>query len=145
MQGGSQRRVHGAELKARVILECRQGGASVAATALKHGLNANLVRSWLGGRGLKRSGLSGPGTVALGDRGSLTGTAAAAPALRFLPVALNADPLDGAEPTVREASVRAPVINIEVVNGETQLSVQWPASHAAACGIWLRDLVAVAK
>ena len=38
------RRRHGAELKAKVLAECDEPGASVAAVAQSHGLNANLVQ-----------------------------------------------------------------------------------------------------
>ena len=38
------RRKHSAELKARVLSECREPRASIAAVALAHGLNANLVQ-----------------------------------------------------------------------------------------------------
>jgi transposase len=77
MQPKSQRRVHGAEFKAQVLQECRQPGASVAAVALAHGLNVNLVRKWLVGRGLKRTGLVAPRPIA-----------AVPPALQFVPVGL---------------------------------------------------------
>ena len=50
----SQRRVHSAEFKTQVLAECRQPGASVAAVAIAHGLNPNIVRKWLAGRNLKR-------------------------------------------------------------------------------------------
>src|SRR5438093_6671865 len=40
------RRRHGAELKAKVLAECDEPGASVAAVAQSHGLNANLVHKW---------------------------------------------------------------------------------------------------
>lgn len=63
MQPRSQRRVHGAEFKARVLAECQQPDASVAAVALAHGLNVNLLRKWLVGRGIKRTGLTPPRTV----------------------------------------------------------------------------------
>jgi transposase len=46
-----KRRVHGAELKAKVLAQCREPGASVAPVAMANGLNANLVRKWLVGRG----------------------------------------------------------------------------------------------
>ena len=64
MQSKSQRRVHDAEFKAQVLAECQEPGASVAAVALAHGLNVNLVRKWLVGRGIKRTGLPAPRTVA---------------------------------------------------------------------------------
>ena len=51
------RRVHGAEIKSKVLAECRRPGASVSAVALAHGLNTNLVRKWMQGRGLQRAGL----------------------------------------------------------------------------------------
>jgi transposase len=42
-----QRRFYSPELKAQVMQECRQGGASVAGVALSHGINANIVHRWL--------------------------------------------------------------------------------------------------
>ena len=39
------RRRHGAELKAQVLSECAQPGASVARIAMSHGINANVVHS----------------------------------------------------------------------------------------------------
>jgi transposase len=40
------RRLHSEELKARVLVECMQPGASVAEVALSHRLNADLVHKW---------------------------------------------------------------------------------------------------
>jgi transposase len=40
------RRRHSAELKAQVLSECAQPGASVAGVALSHGINANVVHKW---------------------------------------------------------------------------------------------------
>lgn len=40
------RRRHSKELKAQVLAECAQAGASVAGVALAHGLNANVVHKW---------------------------------------------------------------------------------------------------
>jgi transposase len=42
----ARRRRHGAELKAQVLSECAELGASVAKVALAHGLNANRVHKW---------------------------------------------------------------------------------------------------
>lgn len=44
---GAPRRKHSLELKAAVVEECRRPGVSVAAIALAHGLNANLVHQWM--------------------------------------------------------------------------------------------------
>jgi transposase len=40
------RRRHSAELKALVLEECSQPGASVAAVAMAHEINANFVHKW---------------------------------------------------------------------------------------------------
>ena len=73
----SSRGVHTAEFKAQIMAECRQPDASVSAVAIAHGLNTNVVRKWLAGRGLKRMG----GAVPAASSGT-------APALQFVPVEL---------------------------------------------------------
>lgn len=40
------RRRHSAQLKAQVLAECARPDASVAAVAMSHGLNANVVHEW---------------------------------------------------------------------------------------------------
>ena len=40
------RRRHSAQLKAQVLRECAQPGASVASVAMSHGINANVVHKW---------------------------------------------------------------------------------------------------
>ena len=42
-----RRRKHSAEFKAKVVAACRKPGISMAAVALAHGLNANLLRRWV--------------------------------------------------------------------------------------------------
>uniref|UniRef100_UPI0005EBCD1B transposase n=4 Tax=Methyloterricola oryzae TaxID=1495050 RepID=UPI0005EBCD1B len=41
------RRFHSVDFKRQVVDACRQPGASIAAVALAHGINANLARRWL--------------------------------------------------------------------------------------------------
>ncbi len=59
--------MHAAEFNAKVLAQCAQPGASIAAVAMARGLNAKLVRKWLAGRGLERAGLtqSGAGQPAM--------------------------------------------------------------------------------
>lgn len=140
MQPKSQRRVHGAEFKAQVLAECQQPGASVAAVALAHGLNVNLLRKWLVGRGIKRAGLAAPraGTRKLEADGDT-------PALQFIPVEIAPAPVvascagpEHAEPPVVDE------IRVELTRGAMQLCVRWPSAEAAVCAAWLRELTAVA-
>jgi transposase len=130
-----QRRVHGAEFKAQVLGECRQPGASVAAVALAHGLNVNLVRKWLVGRGLKRAGLAAP--VALRQ------AATAVSAVQFVPVELATstvvDPPAAGDCTAERSSAAQPPIHIELRRGGAQLTVCWPSSQAQACAAWLSE------
>ncbi|PUA41286.1 IS66 family insertion sequence hypothetical protein [Pseudomonas protegens] len=42
-----QRHTYSKSLKAQVVQECQQPGVSVSSVALRHGINANVVRRWL--------------------------------------------------------------------------------------------------
>jgi transposase len=48
-QAGSRRRrrIHSDEFKARAVAICMQPGMSMAAVAMAHGVNANLLRRWV--------------------------------------------------------------------------------------------------
>ena len=109
------RRKHSAELKARVLSECREPGASIAAVALAHGLNANLVRKWLVGRGLGRPS---------GESAELVQPSLVMRAALQMP----------------DAGPQA--IQIELSRGERRLKVSWPAAQAESCAAWLRELAA---
>lgn len=119
------RRRHSAEFKTEVVNACGKPGASVAAVALAFGLNANLVRQWLHGRGFKRAS------------GALAAVPAAAKsAQRFVPLVLPAT----VAASSREVSA-AGAIRAEVRRGALQVSVSWPQSAAADCAVWLRELL----
>lgn len=137
MQPNSQRRVHGAEFKAQVLEECRLPGTSVAAVALAHGLNVNLVRKWLVGRGLKRAGLAAPRQITT-----------TAPAMQFVPVELAEarviEPRAACEAEPQRSAAAEPPIHIELRRGSAQLTVRWPSSQAAACAAWLSELAVTA-
>jgi transposase len=108
------RRRHDAALKAQVLSECDKRGASVAAVAQSHGLNANLVHKW---RRLKRARPI--------ETQAVEGAAAGA----FVPLALPAPPAAAAIPDIR----------IELRRGATTMNIAWPGASAAECAIWLRE------
>lgn len=139
------RRVHGAEIKSKVLAECRAPGASVSAVAMAHGLNANLVRTWMRGRGVQRAGLkadTGPeARIALA---SAPTPAAGAAKLQFVPVELAASSksIDEAAAPWRPGvsqSVQA-AIEVELRCGNGHVTVRWPTTQAARCAVWLREL-----
>lgn len=142
MQPRSQRRVHGAEFKTQVLAECQQPGASVAAIALAHGLNVNLLRKWLVGRGIKRTGLAAPRTVTHKAAGVKDTSARS---LQFIPVEIASAPVTSPAMATAPSQAELPAaeIHVELTRGATQLSVRWPSAQAAACAAWLRELAPV--
>lgn len=137
--------MHSAEFKAKVLAQYAEDGASVAAVAMASGLNANMVRRWLVGRGVKRMGLAAaacasqtPTTpmVRVGEE------AAAMPAMQFVPVdmvgARIGDDLrlTGAAAVATEAGT----IEVELHRGEARVNVRWPTSRADGCAAWLGEL-----
>jgi transposase len=130
-----------------VLAACNEPGASIAAVALAHGLNANLVRKWRHGRGLKRAGLAAteaptPTAVAAPPTAAMAPPLLAAQA-RFMPVEM-IGPV-AAPGTASHAGTTAPceaTIDIELKRGAASLGVRWPVSAAGDCAAWLREVAA---
>lgn len=106
------RRRHSDDLKAQVLHECSKPGASVAAIALSHGLNANLVHRWR--------------RLAACESEALRAPIAPFIALPLMPPAPPAPP--------PPADIR-----IELRRGAATVSVSWPVSAAGECAAWLRE------
>ena len=119
-----RRRQHSAEFKARVVAACRRPGVSIAAVALEHRLNANLLRRWVVAAERTRAVVA-PVSRAVALAGAAT------PADRtFVPVELGSS-----------AGVGAQEIVIELRRGPTVVKVSWPLAAAAACATWLGELL----
>jgi transposase len=97
---------------------------SIAAVALEHRLNANLLRRWVVAAE-RTPALDPPETTrsAVLSRAVSTSTA-------FVPVELQRSPV-----------VTAQEIVIELRRGATVVKVSWPLAAAAACGAWLGELL----
>lgn len=104
---------HGASLKAQVLAECKRPGASIAAVAMTHGVNANLVHKWRA---------QAPKHQA---------TAVTASNASFVPV-----PLEAAALTSEVTELR-----IGLRRGPATATVSWPMSSAAECAAWLREVL----
>jgi transposase-like protein len=118
-----RRRRHSDEFKARVVAACRKPGVSIAAVALDHRLNANLLRRWVvtAERAQDEASSTPPAVPA----------ASALPAhAAFVPVAVQ-----------RPAAVTALEIMIELRRGATVVKVSWPVAAAAGCAAWLGELL----
>ena len=113
------RRKHSAELRAQVVQACRRSGASVAAIALRSGLNANLVHRWLrkDGRSLD-PGAGNPAAVS------------ARPGVEFMALQL---------PATAVAQGASTDIRVELRRGTSTITVSWPLQGARDCAAWLRE------
>ena len=132
------RRQHSAELKAKVLAACEEPGASISAVALAHGLNANLVRKWREGRGLKRAGLAAPSAPSV-----VVPTPLLAGDARFVPIGIHTatDPARAVGPEGGGApTATSSIIEIELRRGPLHLNVRWPSSAAVDCVAWLGQL-----
>lgn len=105
-----RRRYYSNELKAEIVKSCAQPGASLAAIALSHGINANIVHRWVRERGA-----------------NLT---VQAPQNGFIEVSLK--PRSDPELTHQ-------FIEIEFRRGMSSASVRWPSEASDACVALLRD------
>ena len=119
----SNRRVHSSEFKAQVLGECLQPGASVAAVAIAHGLNPNVVRKWLAGQNLKRMGAAVPAS------------APRVPRLQFVPVELTKS-----EPRLTNIPPSQPDIHIEFERAGLRLTLRCAASAGPAYAALLSAL-----
>jgi transposase len=107
--GRRRRRRYSHEFKTQVVAACQGPGVSLAAIALHHKLNANLLRRWV-----ERS----EGNVTALTAGSdVTLQSATTPA--FVPVPLETKDARPAE------------IRVEVRRANQTTTVSWPASEAA--------------
>jgi transposase len=141
------RRRHGAEFKGKVLADCDEPGASISGVALAHGLNANLVRQWRAGRGVKLAGVTvTPPAVRKAPRPTEVQASPLVSANpEFVAIAMPATPktATGAstDPTDPTPSPTAdPHIHVELRRGPLHLNVRWPTSGADDCRAWLREL-----
>jgi len=117
--GRRRRRRHSAEFKAAVIGECLKPGVSIAAVALAHSLNANMLRKWVIDAEHK-------GIAPVAAKPAKVAEPPPMPAPTFVPLALPAPVGDGE-------------IRIELQRAGTTVKIVWPAAAARACAAWLSD------
>ncbi|WP_353558085.1 transposase [Paraburkholderia terrae] len=111
-----RRQRYSEEFTAKVVATCQGIGVSVAAVALEHRLNANLLRRWID---------QAEGRLPRRPLGRPPATPPSLPA--FVPVALTT-------PSPQSSEIR-----IEIHRGDQSITVSWPTSEAAQCAAWLRE------
>lgn len=110
-----RRRRYAPSFKAKIVAACLQGDASIAQVALQHGLNTNLVQTWI--RKAKRQS-----------------QLPAVPDFVPLPVPPAATALPTPPSTAGE-------ICIELPSAHGTITVHWPVAEAAQCAQWLKGLL----
>lgn len=125
-------RTYTPQFKAELVAACRQPGASIAAVALQHGMNTNVLHRWLKewAQGMHR--LEGG-----------FATAAAEPRTpAFIPLALSAESSTTAsEQPCMATSTPASDIRIECQRPGMSVTVHWPLSAASQCAQMLGELL----
>jgi len=121
LDGRRRRRRHSAEFKQAVVRECLIPGISTAAVALRHRLNANMVRKWVNESAHPRPSVPMPSSTVAG------GHAVSAPPA-FVPVGLST-PADERD------------IRVQWQRSGATVNVAWPASAARDGALWLRELL----
>jgi transposase len=110
-----KRRFYSPELKLQVVQTCAHPGASIAAVALQHGINTNIVHRWI--------------------REHRQGTLVTQPQA-FVPVTLSMEP----EPVAtKPVGVATAEIRMELRRGTSSVTVMWPSELAGDCAAWLRE------
>jgi len=117
MTGRRRRRRHSAAFKAELVGACRRPGVSIAAVAMSHAVNANLLRRWVV-EAEEQDGRARSSVEAL-----------ASPREGFI-----------ALPMAAKVAADTP-IRIEVRRGTLTVSVQWPSTGLHECAIWLREVL----
>ena len=113
--------MHSYAFKVEVVATRALLGMSMAAVAMAHGMNANLLRRCVHEAEMKPRGV-------VVREGVLVGAAARDPKTVFVSVSL--PPSDPPAPV--------PDIRIELRPGPTTVTVIWPAGAASDCAVWMR-------
>ena len=116
------RRTYTPQFKAELLTACKQHGASIAALALQHGMNANVLHRWIKDHR--------QGSPLLSDD---------VPAPAFTPIELIGSLLlltSEGEPSAPPSSIR-----IELHHHAMQVTLHWPVDAAGACAQMLRSLL----
>ena len=155
------RRTYAPQFKAELIAACQQPGASIAATAREHGMNANVLHRWLKEHRLGQHQIACDTASAVAcDIAAHCDDAAAVPVTNAQPVSAPAvRPHASAVPAFLAMTLGSQVmeskaagaqtggtdIRIECCHHGTRVTVNWPVTAAAECSRALQGLLKVLR
>jgi len=117
-------RTYTKQFKAELVVASQQPGASIAAIALQHGMNANVLHRWL-----KEHALDGRHRLIGPDPMGAAVTTSPVPA--FIPLKL---------PTTRHEPAACD-IKVELRKGAVSMTLTWPARAAGDLAHWTRAVL----
>jgi transposase-like protein len=117
-------RTYTRQFKAELVAASQQPGASIAAIALQHGMNANVLHRWL-----KEHARDGRHRLIEPDPLGVAVTPSPVPA--FIPLKL---------PTTRHEPAACD-IKVELRKGAVSMTLTWPARAAADLAHWTRAVL----
>lgn len=123
-------RTYTPQYKAELVAACLQPGASIAALALQHGMNTNVLHRWLKEHRQGHHRLTG------GDE-----VGAPVPPPAFIPVTFDSESTAHVAGNEQSASSTPSDIRIDIHRASTHVTVHWPVSVAAQCAPFLRELL----
>lgn len=122
--GRRRRRQHSPEFKAELVLSCQQTGVSVAAIAMEHGINPNLLRRWI----TEHERLGHHETaISHAPRRDV--------AAQFIPLQL------ARSEAAQITAVPREDIAIEFEHNGLKATVRWPMAQSEQCATWLRAVM----
>jgi transposase-like protein len=122
-----------AQFKSEMVAACQQPDISIAALALQHGMNANVLHRWI------REWRQGLHRI---DANLCAVAVAPAPAPAFIPIELPVPAPSPGHEQSPDAALAAPAdIRIECRRGEMTVNMHWPVSAATQCIQMLRELL----
>lgn len=128
-----RRRTYTAQFKTDLVAQCMDPAVSLAAVAIEHDLNPNVLRRWVIEH--ERLGLHDADAQSAGDRTEL----APAPAnwLPFVPVQTVATEQRSARPSQPEARIA-----LTLGGRGLTLTLDWPVAEHQALAQWTRQVLA---
>lgn len=101
----------------------------MAAVAMAHGVNANLLRRWVREAEMKRP----VGAASQVTTSAVREVASLEPRPLFVPLSLPSPAAPAPQPPAD--------IRIELQRGATTVTLTWPTSAASQCADWMRELL----
>ena len=124
-------RTYSAQFKADLVAACQRPGASIAALAMQHGMNANVLHRWLKEYEQGRHRLGNADAATAADHPVKP---------TFIPIALAAPEPEGPSQASANTAV-AGSIRIACCRNGLTITVDWPLAGANECAQLLREVL----